>query len=295
MARGDEVEINGSFLREEERVPSGTLPLPSALAAQYRGEGEGEGAKILSVLGEMAIAIAHEMRNLLGSVELCAGMLALELKDDPPRRELAQTLIEGVYALNGIVTNLLTFARPCRPLFAQFTLHTVLDEAIACVGYALKEKRIKLVKAYSPSEPVIWADKELLKQVFLNLILNAVQAMTDGRSLSISTRVQHEEFGMRKTEVRIEDTGAGIPPEHLERIFEPFFTTKARGTGLGLALVRRILDQHQAGIQVESELGRGSVFTILFPDPGEVTMFGETCRPLKQVTREAPAAGRERW
>lgn len=243
-----------------------TLSLPAGLADQDRGEGTG----ILSALGEMAITIAHEMRNLLGSVELCAGMLALELKDDLPRRELAQTLIEGVYALNGIVTNLLSFARPCRPLFSQLSLHAVLDEAIACAGYSLKEKQITSVKSYSPAEPVIWADKELFKQVFLNLILNAVQAMPDGRHLTISTRVSHEGLGVRKTEVCVEDTGVGIPPEHLERIFEPFFTTKARGTGLGLALVRRILDQHRAAIQVESELGRGTVFTILFPDPAEV-------------------------
>ena len=274
-------EISGRFLQDEGRVTHGTLYLPSDLSDHDKGDGDAEGARIVSALGGMAIAIAHEMRNLLGSVELCAGMLALELKDDVPRRELAQTLIEGVYALNGIVTNLLTFARPCRPLFAQFALHAVLDEAIACAGYALKEKRIRLVKAYSPSEPVIWADKELLKQVFLNLILNAVQAMPDGRSLSISTRVPDEEFGVGGTEVRIEDTGVGIPPEHMERIFEPFFTTKARGTGLGLALVRRILDQHQAVIHVESELGCGTVFTILFPDLAEI--------------REVAAAGGDRW
>ena len=236
------------------------------LTDQNRGKVQREGTSVLSALGEMAITLAHEMRNLLGSVELCAGMLAVELKDDLQRRELAQTLIEGVYALNGIVTNLLTFAHPCRPLFARVALHAVLDEAIVCAGYALKEKRISLVKEYAAADPVTCADRELLKQVFLNLILNAVQAMSEDRCLTISSRVTHEESGMTRTEVCVEDTGMGIPPEHLKRIFEPFFTTKARGTGLGLALVRRILDQHRATIQVKSELGRGTVFTIVFPD-----------------------------
>ncbi|MEE9220675.1 MAG: ATP-binding protein, partial [candidate division NC10 bacterium] len=106
--------------------------------------------------------------------------------------------------------------------------------------------------------------------VFLNLILNAVQAMPEDRHLTISTRVSGGKSSTRRTEVRVEDAGMGIRPEHLDRIFEPFFTTKARGTGLGLALVRRILDQHRAAIQVESELGRGTIFTIVFPDPTEV-------------------------
>ncbi len=247
-----------------------SLSIRSALSSRGRREEKREGTDVLSALGEMAITLAHEMRNLLGSVELCADILAVELKDDLQRRELAQTLIEGVYALNGIVTNLLTFAHPCRPLFTKVPLHAVLDEAIVCTGYALKEKRITLVKEYAPSDPVTCADGELLKQVFLNLILNAVQAMSEDRELTISTRERHGESGTRRTEVRVQDTGVGIAPEHLNRIFEPFFTTKARGTGLGLALVRRILDQHQAAIQVESEVGRGTVFTIVFPDPMEV-------------------------
>ncbi|MFQ5988482.1 MAG: nitrogen regulation protein NR(II) [Candidatus Methylomirabilales bacterium] len=247
-----------------------TLSIRSKLSGRGRSEGTKEGTHVLSALEEMAITLAHEMRNLLGSVELCAGMLAVELKDDLQRRELAQTLIEGVYALNGIVSNLLTFAHPCRPLFTKVPLHAALDEAIACAGYALREKRITLVREYAPFDPVTCADRELLKQVFLNLILNAVQAMSEDRHLTISTRESHAESETRRTEVRIEDTGVGIQPEHLNRIFEPFFTTKARGTGLGLALVRRILDQHQAAIQVESEVGRGTVFTIVFPDPMEV-------------------------
>jgi signal transduction histidine kinase len=94
--------------------------------------------------------------------------------------------------------------------------------------------------------------------------------MPEDRHLTISTRVTDGESSTRRTEVRVEDTGMGIRPEHLNRIFEPFFTTKARGTGLGLALVRRILDQHRAAIEVESELGRGTIFTIVFPDPREV-------------------------
>jgi len=249
-------------------MPPKTVSL--RLPDQDRGKIARERDSVLSALGEMAVTLAHEMRNLLGSVELCAGMLAVELKDDVQRRELAQTLIEGVYALNGIVTNLLTFAHPCRPLFARVALHAALDEAIVCAGYALKEKRITLVKEYAPADPVISADRELLKQVFLNLILNAVQAMSEDRRLTISTHVGHDESGTRRTDVRIEDTGIGIPPEHLSRIFEPFFTTKARGTGLGLALVRRILEQHRAAIRVESELGRGAVFTIVFRDATEV-------------------------
>lgn len=240
------------------------------LVDKDRGKIQRERDSVLSALGEMAITLAHEMRNLLGSVELCADMLAIELKDDLQRRDLAQTLIEGVYALNGIVTNLLTFAHPCRPFFAPVPLHAVLDEAIACAGYALKEKRIRLVKEYAPADPVTCADRELLKQVFLNLILNAVQAMSEDRHLTISTQMSQDKSGRKMAEVYIKDTGVGIPPEHLNRIFEPFFTTKARGTGLGLALVRRILDQHRATIRVESELGRGAVFTIVFSDAMEV-------------------------
>ncbi len=267
---GRKQEVSSSPLRREGRTAPGTHPLPADIADRYGDDGGRQGGRVLSALGEMAIIIAHEMRNLLGSVELCAGMLEVELREDLRRRELVQTLIEGVYALNGIVTNLLTFARPCRSLFARLALHPVLDEAVVCSGYALTEKRITLVKAYSPADLVVSADRELLKQVFLNLILNAAQAMSEGRTLTISTRVSHEELGMRRTEVRIEDTGIGIAPEHLSRIFDPFFTTRARGTGLGLTLVRRILDQHQAAIHVESELGCGTIFTIVFPDPAEV-------------------------
>ncbi len=221
--------------------------------------------RVGSALGQMAITIAHEIRNLLGGIELCAEMLALELKDDLRRQELVQGLLEGIQALNGIVTNLLTFARPCRPSFARVSLHTLLEEALVYSRYALRARGITLVKAFSLTEPEILADRELLKQVFFNLILNGVQAMPQGGTLTITTHVKSLESG--PVEVEIADTGCGIPPEHLPRIFEPFFTTKARGTGLGLALVRRILDHHRASIQVTSEPGRGTVFTVVFPDP----------------------------
>lgn len=241
-------------------------------------------------LEQMAVTVAHGIRNPLASIELLATILAEEAQADVRRSRLARGIQEGVASVNIILTNLLTFTRPVKPCLESLDLTAVIDEALATAHYALKEREINLIRLYDSAYALtVDGDRELVKQVFLNLILNAVQAMPSGGTLRIGVRdlvggrpVAHDDSdvedrqpvaGYQKTvdgrrggfvEVKVSDSGCGISETNLEKIFLPFFTTKPRGAGLGLAIVERILEQHGARVSLESRVGEGTTCTIVF-------------------------------
>lgn len=240
-------------------------------------------------LEQMAITIAHGIRNPLTSIELLATILAEEAGADVRQTHLAQGIQAGVASVNIILINLLAFTRPVKPCLRPLDLHEVIEEALGTAWYALKERQIDLIREYESGLLEVDGDRELVIQVFLNLILNAVQAMPSGGQLRISTsdcasglRVSNgdsetvagrpadrrpEAGGMNGgefVEVRVSDSGCGIAEADLEKIFLPFFTTKPKGAGLGLAIVERILERHGARVSLESRVGQGTTFTLLF-------------------------------
>ena len=222
----------------------------------------------LSAMGEMAIRIAHDIRNPLGSIELVTSILRKELIGSEELEGLAAHISSGVKSINSIVSNLLLFIKPEQKAeFKTINIHEPLDDSLffSCHRFN-SEDNIEVITDYDASPLLINGDLELLKQVYLNLVLNAIQAMPDGGKLTISTRKAEDRQGrLNLAEIRFLDTGAGISKKDSARIFDPFFTTKTRGTGLGLAIVHNIVKLHKGFIDIKSSNGRGTVCTIYLP------------------------------
>ena len=211
----------------------------------------------LIAMGEMAAKIVHEIRNPLCSIELYSSMLEKDLTSTV-HKDLAHGIATGIGNLNTILTNMLFFARPSRPVLRKIRLDAVIDEAVRMLLPMMDSRNVRLVRSLQEWE--MMGDPELLKQAFLNMLINAAQAMQEGGDIRIG---MEQRGGM--VEVTIQDSGGGIPRENLEKIFDPFFTTKDSGTGLGLAIVNTIMQANGGYITVASEPERGSTFTLFFP------------------------------
>ena len=213
----------------------------------------------LSALGELSAGMAHEIRNPLGSIRGTAEILREGIDPSDRRYEFAGILIKEVDRLNRVVQDFLDFARPAPVERSRVDINEALQELLVLTRQqAVKSGvRVELLPGDLPPAP---GDREQLKQAFLNLFLNALQAMPAGGRLVIATTPLDGEV-----QVRFTDTGQGIPPESLEKIFNPFFTTRQEGTGLGLAITHRIVQGHGGRIEVASRIGEGTVFTLTFP------------------------------
>ena len=224
---------------------------------------QGKRIERLSAMGEMAVELAHEIRNPLGSVELFASLLVQELSGDSKR--WAENIRIGTRSLNTIVSNMLHFANPISPVFCTVDLHSIIQEILRFTDPIMSQREAEVKTALAADNPLIVADPEMIKQMLLNLIFNAMKAMPSRGSLTIGTRSVDISGGDRPTpgvELQIQDTGIGIPPENLGRIFDPFFTTNKKGTGLGLSVVHQIVERHSGCISVKSEVNQGTTFTI---------------------------------
>ena len=215
----------------------------------------------LSTLGEMAAVLAHEIRNPLGSIRGTAEILKDDYKPGDPKHEFIEIQIKETERLNRVVEDFLHMARPQPVDMRPCQIQDELDTILFLVSNDARERQIKLV-LQPPVVPVmIKADGEKLRQAFLNIAINALQATPPGGSIVISTTVYQKAL----CEIRFSDTGPGIDAATLERIFEPFFTTKPDGTGLGLAITRKIIESHGGALLVESEPGRGTTVTVRLP------------------------------
>jgi PAS domain S-box-containing protein len=222
----------------------------------------------LSAMGEMAVELAHEIRNPLGSIELFASLLEKELPGESDPGRWAENIRIGSRSLNNIVSNMLHFANPLSPTFCDVELHEIIAEIIRFAKPILSQREVTIERDLRAESALVSGDRELLKQMLLNLVLNALQAMPSQGALYISTsRVTTLPGGAAcdGLQIEIRDTGLGIPEEHLEKIFDPFFTTNKSGTGLGLSVVHQIVDQHSGFIHVESEQNAGTTFRVILP------------------------------
>jgi signal transduction histidine kinase len=211
----------------------------------------------LIAMGEMAAKLVHEIRNPLCSIELFASMLERDLTT-PAHKDLAQGVTTGIGSLNTILTNMLFFARPNRPALKPMRLDSVVQESVRLLQPMLDSRHIAITTTLRECE--VRGDAEMLKQVLMNIMINAIQAMPDGGTINVI--MEHDGDAVV---VSVKDTGNGIPRENLERIFDPFFTTKDSGTGLGLVIASNIMQANGGFIKVASEEGRGSVFSLHFP------------------------------
>ncbi|WP_447972064.1 two-component system sensor histidine kinase NtrB [Nitrospira sp. Kam-Ns4a] len=233
----------------------------------------------LAAMGEMVSRIAHEIRNPLGSIELFASLLRRDLARDPDRQRYADHIGLAVKAMDGLLANLLGYTQPSRPRARWHGTEALVRDALALATHGLARTPIEVVLAVDPAATRIWCDAAQVTQALLNVILNAVQAMPGGGTLTIAASAFQERVGgagagapvrlVRWTRVALSDTGVGIPPDALPRIFDPFFTTRERGTGLGLAIVHAVAEGHGGRVEVESTVGRGTTVVLLLPGPAE--------------------------
>ncbi len=219
----------------------------------------------LAAMGEMAAKIAHEIRNPLGSMAIFASLLERELAGEEDKRKLAQHITKGVKTLDTLLSNMLLFAASPGAHKARVDICEVVEESISStLGH---EKPGVKIKTEFIGRTEIIADRLQLRQLFLNLFLNSLDALDEGGTLHIRTKVA-DGRGHGYLEVQVSDNGRGIPEESLDRVFDPFFSTKERGTGLGLAIVAAVVHAHDGFIDVSSEAGKGTVFIVSLPIAG---------------------------
>jgi PAS domain S-box-containing protein len=222
----------------------------------------------LSSLGQMASSIAHEINNPLASIAGCTEGLLMKVKNgkyDPALfEEYLQIILEEIQRSKNITTGMLSFVRKSAYDKKDVNLNEILDKTLEIIGFQGRLKDVEIVKHYRPDLPIFWGSEGEVRQVLLAIITNALDAMEDAGTLTLDTRVKEEYIV-----VTIEDTGPGIPHDHLQKIFDPFFTTKMEqgGTGLGLSIAHKIMTNHNGTITVSSEPGKGAVFTLSFPLP----------------------------
>ncbi len=230
-------------------------------------ENQSERDKRLKAMGEMAITIAHEVRNPLGSIELLASILRKELDMEDDLQRMADRIITEVKSLDNSISNLLLFTRPQQPQLNQININAFLEEFVEFIGPVVSKNGVELHYTAERTDFVVAGDRDLLKQIFLNLTLNALQAIPDGGTIRIDLHMYDEREGDMPewAEIIFSDSGSGIDPGVVNKIFNPFFSTKDNGTGLGLAIVHNIIESHRGTIEVRSRCGEGTTFQILLP------------------------------
>lgn len=222
-------------------------------------------AEKLSTLGEMAAVLAHEIRNPLGSIRGTAEILRDDYRPGDPKYEFIDIQIRETERLNRVVEDFLRMARPLPTEMVQCRVQPELETVALLVANDAKERRVSIVLEPMADDLVVKGNGEKLRQAFLNIAMNSLQATPGEGSLTISTSVcpAGEDAGM--CEIRFSDSGEGIDPGTMARIFEPFYTTKPDGTGLGLAITRKIVEGHGGTLQVKSVVGQGTTVIIKLP------------------------------
>jgi two-component system sensor histidine kinase HydH len=219
----------------------------------------------LVALGKMAAGVAHEVRNPLSSIKGFATLLGSKFKDGSQEHEAADLLVEEAERLNRSITELLNYARPTALRKEPVNLGDIVDSSLKLISSDAQALEVKTLLDIEPDLPLISADKDKINQVLLNLYLNGLQAMehsTFKKELKVSV---HRDANTGMLVIEVQDTGNGIPQENLDKVLDPYYTTKPEGTGLGLALVYKIIDEHKGTIQFSSEEGDGTTVSVSLP------------------------------
>ncbi len=253
------VRISTSVLFDGDGQRSGLVIIIRDVGEIAKIEQKLEQSRRLAALGRMAAGIAHEIRNPLGTIRGFAQLFVNKFKAHPEERQYAEMMVAEVDRLNRTISALLQFSRPREPEFKTVNLNKLLQKTQSFMADDFKNQAIDFHLELPPEEIIIQADSDLLQQIILNLLHNALDA-TDS-SGRVVLGAAHRAKGAA---LWVADNGCGLPPEDKERMFDPFFTTKKSGTGLGLAVVHQIISQHGASLKVETAPGRGCSFTIIF-------------------------------
>ena len=249
--------LNVSALQSEER--SGFVYVVDDITRLKRLEAEKNRSEKLRLMGEMAANIAHEVRNPLGSIELYASLLSRDFEGQAEKKRLAVSIIKGVRTINAVISNTLLFAKELKVTPKEHLLADIVDEVVLYLQHIIREKKARFLNKLS-EEHIVFCDGDMFKQVVMNLIVNAVDAVKEGGVIEASSRVEGD-----FTYLSITDNGSGIDKDMLSRLFMPFQTTKAKGTGLGLSIAYKIIKAHGGDITAESNGCDYTKFTITMP------------------------------
>ena len=233
----------------------------------------------LNALGQLSAAIAHEINNPLAGVQVYTHLLLKKIRSDSFNKEEAIGILSKIDGAltnsTNLVRSLLDFARQTTPTLKPITVSSVIDAVIALVGHQAELQKVKVIREESPSLPQVSGDFSQLQQVFINLVVNAIQSMPGGGELKILTSTGEDNF----VKISVRDNGYGIPQENMDKLFTPFFSTKeaVKGVGLGLAVSYGIVERHGGKIEVESQVGKGSTFSVFLP------IYPEEAKPAAQA------------
>ncbi len=247
------IDTNGSYV--------GTLLMMQDLSQIKQLEKDLRRSEQLAALGKMAAGVAHELRNPLSSIKGLALLLRSKFSEKNEGRKTADILVQEVERLNRSISELLDFARPQALKKIEVDLQKILNKAVSLLSIDAEDSGVQIVTVYQESCPImVQADEDKLIQVFLNLFLNGIQAMYYGGTLTVSTMVTPHNI-----KITITDTGCGIDPENLGKVFDPYYTTKSYGTGLGMAMTAKFVEEHEGAITIKSQVGKGSSVTVELP------------------------------
>jgi PAS domain S-box-containing protein len=264
---------SSSFLKDRNGVVSGSLVFFQDVTDFKKLKERAERNRRLVAMGEMAAGIAHEMRNPLGSIELFASILRDDLthaiKAHPQLDKgkdllkISENISSGIKTLSSVLNNMLVFATQPRPRLKTVMISDLLNKSLNLLSPIVKTSFIEIVLKGTVNGVAVSGDEELLKQAFLNIIMNALQAMKEqkGGTLTIDVIVKRESY----VEISFADKGVGISSGTEGRIFDPFFTTKARGSGLGLSIVKNIMKAHSGMVEVDGNVGKGAIIKLMLP------------------------------
>ncbi|HEU0178583.1 MAG TPA: ATP-binding protein [Blastocatellia bacterium] len=226
-------------------------------------------AERLATVGELAASVAHEIRNPMTAIRSTVQYLLREFDDRNPKRELVHGVIAEVDRIDRIVDGLLSLTRRAEYTPSKISLAHLIGQSLLLIRAQAQEQAIEILWASPPQEVYVMADAAQLKQLTLNLVMNAMQAMPNGGRLQIDLSVRSQALGLPGERewavISISDTGCGIPPEILDRVFDPFFTTKPGGTGLGLPTCYAIVKQHDGDLEISSQTNEGATVNVRLP------------------------------
>ena len=256
------VLVSVSPLENERHNVIGVLGIARDITDRKLMEEQFRNAERLASVGKLAAGVAHEINNPLGGILNCLYNIRKGTLPSERQEEYFTYMEDGLRRAQKIVRQLLDFSQQHEPEFSMNDVNGLVDRVLVLTNHAIAEKRLQLHKVYDDDLPPLFVDPQMIEQVLTNLILNAVQATNEGGSIILQTRTAHE-----RCEIDVGDTGSGIDPEVRPHIFDPFFTTKGtgEGTGLGLSVSLGIVERHGGQLTVESEVGKGTVFTVSLP------------------------------
>ncbi len=258
------VALAVSSMRDEEGERSGTVVIFQDLREIEALKEEVERERHLASLGRLAAGVAHEVRNPLSSLKGFAQFLRSKFAPGSEEERYADIMIEEVERLDRVVQELLDFAKPARPDRRASGTNDIIEEALALVTDDALYKNVTIVREFGEGLPPVFVDPDQIKQALLNVLLNAIEAMPDGGTLTVATGVEDGAPADCVT-LAVADTGSGIAPGEIEKLYEPFYTTKSGGTGLGLTVVSRVVEQNGGHIGVSSAAGEGTTFSLRLP------------------------------